>query len=133
MTTDYPETLKDRLIRKQPSMLAAEGYSIERQLEINDVVNALADERVCDAVIDMLVELIRAEKLHPVWPDNTLRQVAIMAGEAGEALQAGLHYAEGRGGIEEIRTEIVQTGAMSIRALINLDKLDAAAWSSSPR
>lgn len=123
---DHQDILHDRLAKGQQSMSAAEGYSIERQLDIDDVTRALADERVCDAVVAMLIELVRAEKLHPVWPENTLRQVAILAGEAGEALQAGLHHAEGRGGIEAIRTEIIQTGAMSIRALINLDGLDAA-------
>lgn len=121
MTADYPEILKERLAQEQKSTMPSDGYSIERQIEINAVTKALSDERVVDAVVDMLVELIRAEELHPVWPTDTLRQVAIMTGEAGEALQAGLHYAEGRGSIEAIRTEVVQTGAMSIRARIHLE------------
>lgn len=121
MTADYPDILKERLAKEQASKMPAEGYSIERQIEINAISQALSDERVVDAVVDMLVELIRAEELHPVWPTETLRQVAIMTGEAGESLQAGLHYAEGRGSIEAIRAEIIQTGAMAIRTLIHLE------------
>lgn len=96
-------------------------FGIERRMDELDVQKALSDDRVEKAVRQILIELIRAENLHPVWPEDTLRQVAIMAGEAGEALQAGLHYAEGRGSIQAIRDEIIQAGAMSIRALINLE------------
>lgn len=94
-------------------------FGIERRMDELDVQKALSDDRVEKAVRQMLVELIRAENLHPVWPEDTLRQIAIMAGEAGEALQAGLHYAEGRGSLDAVRTEAIQTAAMSIRFLIN--------------
>lgn len=95
---------------------------IEQRYDELDVQKMLADDRVETAVRAILVELARAEHVHPVWPENTLRQVAIMAGEAGEALQAGLHHAEGRGDIDAIRQEAIQTGAMAIRCLINLEK-----------
>ena len=74
------------------------------------------------AVDAMLKELERAQVKHPVWPTNTLEQVAVMAGEAGECLQAALHFVEGRGDIERVRTEAIQTGAMAIRVLMNLEK-----------
>lgn len=75
------------------------------------------------AVVDgFLKELERAKAKHPQWPTNTLEQVAIMAGESGECLQAALHYVEGRGDIERVRAEAIQTGAMAIRVLINLGK-----------
>jgi hypothetical protein len=73
------------------------------------------------AVDAMLQELERAKAKHPVWPDNVLEQVAIMAGESGECLQAALHFVEGRGDIERVRAEAVQAGAMAIRVLMNLD------------
>jgi hypothetical protein len=106
-------------IEERGSDVAAK-FGIERRMDELDVAKALSDELVGEAIIDILIELIRAESLHPVWPEDTLRQIAIMAGEAGEALQAGLHYAEGRGSLSAIRAELVQTGAMSLRALINL-------------
>ena len=73
------------------------------------------------AVDAMLQELERAKVKHPTWPTNTLEQVAVLAGEAGETLQAALHFVEGRGDIERVRAEAIQTGAMAIRVLINLE------------
>ena len=97
------------------------AFSINGQMDELDVRKALQDDRVRKATRLILIELLRAESLHPIWPTDTLRQVAIMAGEAGEALQASLHYAEGRGSLQAIKDELVQTGAMSLRALINLE------------
>ena len=74
------------------------------------------------AVDAMLQELARARVKHPTWPTNTLQQVAIMAGESGECLQAALHFVEGRGDIERVRTEAIQAGAMAVRVLMNLEK-----------
>ena len=59
---------------------------------------------------------------HPQWPTNTLEQVAILAGEAGECLQAALHCAEGRGELDRVRAEAIQAGAMAVRVLMNLEK-----------
>lgn len=77
------------------------------------------DERVVFAIDDLVEELQRAEQKHPVWPTSQLRQTAIVSGEAGEALQASLHVAEGRGDKSALRQEIIQTGAMCLRWLIN--------------
>ena len=77
------------------------------------------DERVVFAIDELVEELQRAEQKHPVWPIDQLRQTAIVAGEAGEALQASLHVAEGRGDMEALRKEIIQNGAMCLRWLIN--------------
>lgn len=79
---------------------------------------------------DILAELCRAEHLHPVWPAQGQRgdhvwAAAIVAEEAGEALQAALNYqAHGKGSIGHIRKELVQTGAMVLRALINLEAVE---------
>lgn len=73
------------------------------------------------AVDAMLQELERAKAKHPTWPTNTLEQVAIMAGESGECLQAALHFVEGRGDIERVRAEAIQAGAMAIRVLTSLE------------
>ncbi len=85
-------------------------------------------------------ELQRAEAKHPVWPDNRLRQVAIMVEEAGEALQAALTIIEteesltqrpqegydvtlaynGMAMLEEnLEAEVVSTAAMALRWLLN--------------
>jgi hypothetical protein len=73
------------------------------------------------AAIDaILKELERAEKLHPQWPISTLDQVAIMVEEAGETIRAALNYKYHGGSIDEVRTELIQTGAMCVRCLKKL-------------
>lgn len=74
------------------------------------------------AVDAMLKELERAKAKHPVWPTDIVHQVAIMVEEAGEALRAVLNSAYEGGNIEEVRREVIQTGAMAIRVLINLER-----------
>ena len=72
------------------------------------------------ALKDILQELERAKTLHPVWPDDIVHAVAKVTEEAGEALQAANDIIEGKGDIEKVETELIHTGAMSIRALVNL-------------
>lgn len=77
--------------------------------------------------VDFVLEKQRAETLHPEWPENVDRQVAIMVGEAGEALRCALHYVEGRDtegkdSLVALREELIQTGAMVLRCLEHLPK-----------
>ena len=74
------------------------------------------------AVDAMLQELERAKAKHPHWPTDIVHQVAIMVEEAGESLRAALNHAYEGGSFEEVRREVIQSGAMAIRVLINLEK-----------
>lgn len=64
-------------------------------------------------------ELQRAKKMHPVWPDDIIHQTAIMAEEAGEALQATLNFVYHGGSYKKMQQEIIHTGAMVLRWLEN--------------
>ena len=98
------------------------AFKIEGRMDELDVEKALSDDRVERSVRKILIELVRAENLHPVWPTDVVHQIAIVAEESGEAMRAALrsHYKEG-GTVEQLRTELIQTGAMVIRALKNLE------------
>lgn len=76
--------------------------------------------------IDLIeAELENAERLHPVWPTDRVYQAAIVAEEAGEALQAALNLrmedpnAKGTT-LFDFQHELIQTGAMALRALVSL-------------
>jgi NTP pyrophosphatase (non-canonical NTP hydrolase) len=45
---------------------------------------------------------------------------AILAEEAGEVVKASLDMTYDGGSVEDVRTELAQTGAMCIRMLVNL-------------
>ena len=78
------------------------------------------------AAIELLAEVARAMDLHPVWPKDLIHQVAIVAEESGEAVQAALNHVYHGKSIDLVREELIQTGAMCIRALVNLKEEDNA-------
>ena len=66
-------------------------------------------------------ELDRAEKKWPGWPDNTFEQLSIITEEIGELNQAVLDHKHSGGDQENIIIEAVQSGAMILRFLKELD------------
>ena len=62
-------------------------------------------------------ELDHAIKKHPEFPVDLIHQVAIMAEEAGEAIQAA-----NNGDAEQVKKELLHTAAMCIRVIQNMRK-----------
>lgn len=112
--TEYPEILKAKLAPIQDP----ENYGIERQSMLIDIAGQLDNRAVSSAVQAALVELSRAEILY--------HAVAIMAEDAGEAVQAANNLKWGHCGrthtesVAKLRKEIVQTMAMCVRVLKNM-------------
>ena len=69
----------------------------------------------------IMQELELAVAKHPRWPTDPIHAVAIMAEESGEAVRASLNLVYESGNMAELRREVIQTGAMAIRVLMNLD------------
>lgn len=74
-------------------------------------------QTIIDAIF---TELGRAQRLHPVWPTDLIHAAAILAEESGEVVKAANNHIHHGGSLDEVRTELVQTGAMVLRMLINL-------------
>lgn len=118
------DVLKEQLAPNQPSTLAAEGYSIIKQIDINDVREALDNPGVVRAVVAILCEHQRACRKWPEWPTDTTHAAAILAGEGGECLKAANHLregrpTEGRDSLFMVECEAIQAGAMAVRLLVN--------------
>ena len=74
-----------------------------------------------DEALGMILrELRQADEQHPGWPHDPVYGAAIMAEEAGEAIQAALDHHYKGGSLLHLKVELAQTGAMAIRALLNL-------------
>lgn len=68
-------------------------------------------------------EYAKAVEKHPnsTWPKDVIHMVAIMAEEAGEAVQAANDVVHQGASLEPLRKELAQTAAMCIRCLVNLE------------
>lgn len=79
--------------------------------------------KLYDAMSAILDAYDEAVYKHPdsTWPKDVVYMTAIMAEEAGEAVQAANDAVHGGASLEPLRKELEQTAAMCIRCLIHLD------------
>lgn len=81
---------------------------------------------------EIMLELKRAQSLHPYYAADHLRRTAIMMEEAGEAVKAALELTRDGDSSpveklemkEELRAELIQTAAMAIRQLVAMEVED---------
>ena len=67
-------------------------------------------------------EMRRAKDKFPQWSLDPVHGAAIVAEEAGEALQASLDFYYGRSGSHKLKKELIHTATMAIRFLLNLEE-----------
>ena len=108
---DMSDSLVDFKGKKPEHCILPEHYS-ELANDLSVFVTSLLDNWIS---VDR--ELERAIKLHPDYPTDMFRQVAIMNEEAGEITKAVLHYHYENGSLDDIKTELIQTMAMCKRML----------------
>lgn len=74
------------------------------------------------------LELRKAKKEHPNWPDHVAAQAGIVCEESGELMKAALQMkyekADPAASIELMKKEAIQTAAMAIRFLENLKEVN---------
>lgn len=79
-------------------------------------------------ILDVLDELHRAQTKFPTWPTDPLHALAVLGEEFGELTQAMLELKnepeKPRATIERVRAEAIQTAAMALRLLKNMDGYD---------
>lgn len=79
------------------------------------------NKQKAEAAIEMIIrELALAEEKHPGWPEDKIHAVGIMIEEAGESMQAAIDCVYSIGDVNHLKKELAQTGAMCLRALMNL-------------
>jgi NTP pyrophosphatase (non-canonical NTP hydrolase) len=74
-----------------------------------------------NAFAAFLLELDRAEKLHPNWPKDIVHQAAILAEEVGELIRSANRVRWEDADPLECQEEAVQVGAMCLRFLRALE------------
>lgn len=73
--------------------------------------------KIHEIIEKTLLEMERAETLHPEWPKDTIHQVAIVCEEAGEALRAANQYVYEEAPLKNLEDELYQTAGACFRML----------------
>lgn len=73
------------------------------------------EKKACEMLVN---ELRAAKRKHPNYPKDPIHQVAIIAEESGEATRASLQHCYEGGTLKDIDNEVIETGAMALRYLI---------------
>jgi hypothetical protein len=77
-----------------------------------------------DDYIEMVFEeLRRAERKFPGFPTDPIHAAAVLAEEVGELQQACLQWTYEGGSLEDVTKEAVQSAAMALRFLFNMESL----------
>lgn len=79
-----------------------------------------------ELITEIEKELDKAVTKYPTWPTDPLHAVAVLGEEYGELVKSVLQYTyePHKTSPEELRSEAIQTAAMSIRFLMSLDKYE---------
>ena len=64
---------------------------------------------------DIMREVESAKEKYPEFPDDLIHCIAILSEECGESVRATLNHVYHNDDIEEVKKELIQTGAMVIR------------------
>jgi len=75
-------------------------------------------------VIEVLAELERAETIHPNYPTNTFKALAIWQEEIGEVTKALLDFEDKGASPEDIKTEAIQPSQWGLDSLKIFVKLN---------
>lgn len=75
---------------------------------------------IWNAIMEIGCELEAAERKFPAFPTDPIHAAAILQEEAGDLVQASLQFTYEKGSIEAMRKEVVKTGAMALRFLLNM-------------
>jgi hypothetical protein len=89
-------------------------------MDLNKYIEMLPDD-VKLILIELAEELARARVKHPKWPEDHLYWAAIVAEESGELIKASLQNKYEGKGLECMRLEAIQVGAMAVRFILNYD------------
>jgi hypothetical protein len=97
--------------------------AIEKKMDELDALEQMDNESVAHAVTDILCELARAERIHPVWPDGLGGQYNIVCDQGMKIRQDALNILADneQASKKTYKRHLIQTAAMCIRCLKNME------------
>jgi NTP pyrophosphatase (non-canonical NTP hydrolase) len=89
---------------------------------MSEIIITTTDIQHATILIQIQNELARAESKHPNWPTCLFRMDSIINEEKGEVSRAINQYEMEGGSKQAIKDELIQTAAMCVRMLKEIDK-----------
>lgn len=90
-------------------------------LDLIEMFKTCTDEEI-HFISSIVKEYQRAKNVHPNWPSDVIHASAIVSEESGELVRASLQFVYENGKHEEMVKEAIQTSAMGLRFLVQLNK-----------
>jgi hypothetical protein len=81
-----------------------------------------AQDGMVESMEEIYKEVERAKNKFSFWPNDIIHAAAIVNEESGELIRAALQFNYEGGNIEDAKKEAIQTAAMCVRFLENLNK-----------
>ena len=95
--------------------------AIEKRMDELDVAKMLEDERVPEAINEILRAMAIDESIRPVWPDCPIDQMYSSLNEWRDTMLAARDYKQGDLSAEMYRARLAMLAGVVLRAMVNVD------------
>jgi hypothetical protein len=95
--------------------------SIEKRMDELDIAKMLEDERVPEAINEILRAMAIDESIRVIWPDCPMDQMYASLNEWKDTLLAARDYKQGDLSAEMYRARLAMLAGVVLRAMVNVE------------
>lgn len=96
-------------------------FSIEQRMDELDVAKMLEDERVPEAINEILRAMAIDESIRVIWPDCPMDQMYASLNEWKDTMLAARDYKQGDLSPEMYRARLAMLAGVVLRAMVNVE------------
>lgn len=97
------------------------GFSISQRMDELDVAKMLEDDRVPEAINEILRAMAIDESTRPLWPDCPMDQMYASLNEWKDTMLAARDYKQGDLSPEMYRARLAMLAGVVLRAMVNVE------------
>lgn len=97
------------------------SFGIERRMDELDVAKMLEDERVPEALNEILRAMAIDESIRVIWPDCPMDQMYASLNEWNDTMLAARDYKQGDLSPEMYRARLAMLAGVVLRAMVNVE------------
>lgn len=96
-------------------------FSIEKRMDELDIAKMLEDERVPEAINDILLAIAIDEHTRPLWPEFPMDQMYAILNEWKDTMLAARDFKQGDLSAEMYRARLAMLAGVVLRAMVNVE------------